>query len=160
MCSVVLRLPSPVLSSGTEDPERWTPVDARELKDNFALVAANGIDVAEYFYADLFARSPQLRPMFPAAMARQHEVLLAALSQIVASVDDPDALVPFLQDLGRRHHGFGVIADHYTPVGASLLATLAHFSGAAWNADLERDWTAAYGVVAQVMTEAAAEPVS
>lgn len=135
-------------------------MDAQKLKDNFALVGANGIDVAEYFYADLFARDPQLRPMFPASMARQHEVLLAALSQIVSSVDDPDTLVPFLRDLGKRHHGFGVDADHYAPVGASLLATLAYFSGPEWNADLERDWTAAYGVVAKVMTEAAAESVS
>ncbi|MFA1549484.1 globin domain-containing protein [Actinomadura chokoriensis] len=135
-------------------------MDARKLKDNFALVGANGVDVAEYFYADLFSRSPQLRSMFPVAMSRQHEVLLAALSQIVSSVDDPDALVPFLRDLGRRHRGFGVAADHYAPVGASLLATLGHFSGPAWNADLERDWTAAYGVVSKVMTEAAAEPVS
>lgn len=135
-------------------------MDARKLKDNFSLVGANGVDVADYFYADLFARAPQLRSMFPAAMSKQHEVLLAALSQIVASVDDPDALVPFLRDLGRRHHGFGVIAEHYAPVGASLIATLAHFSGPAWSEDLERDWTAAYGVVARVMTEAAAEPVA
>ena len=135
-------------------------VDPQKLKDNFALVGANGVDVAEYFYADLFAREPQLRPMFPAAMARQHEVLLAALSQIVSSVDDAEALVPFLQDLGRRHHGFGVSGDHYAPVGVSLLATLAYFSGDEWNADLERDWADAYGLVAKVMTEAAAEPVS
>lgn len=75
-------------------------MDTGKLKDNFALVGANGVDVADYFYADLFAREPQLRSMFPAAMARQHEVLLAALSQIVSSVDDTDALVPFLRDLG------------------------------------------------------------
>ncbi|SFN07804.1 MULTISPECIES: globin domain-containing protein [Actinomadura] len=136
------------------------PVDTGKLKDNFALVGANGVDVADYFYADLFAREPQLRSMFPAAMAKQHEVLLAALSQIVSSVDDTDALVPFLRDLGRRHHGFGVVADHYAPVGASLLATLAYFSGPAWSEDLERDWAAAYGLVAKVMSEAAAEPVS
>ncbi|MFD0541409.1 globin domain-containing protein [Actinomadura luteofluorescens] len=117
-------------------------MDPQKLKDNFALVATNGLDVAEYFYADLFARDPQLRRMFPASMAKQHEVLIAALSQIVSTVDDPDALVPFLTDLGRRHHGFGVVAEHYAPVGASLLATLAHFSGPEWNADLERDWTA------------------
>lgn len=136
------------------------PVDPQKLKDNFALVGANGTDVAEYFYADLFAREPQLRSMFPAAMAKQHEVLLAALAQIVSTVDDTDALVPFLRDLGRRHHGFGVVRDHYGPVGASLLATLAYFSGHEWNEDLERDWTAAYELVAKVMTEAAAEPVS
>lgn len=136
------------------------PVDARKLKDNFALVGANGVDVAEYFYADLFACAPQLRSMFPAAMAKQHEVLLAALSRIVDSVDDPTALIPFLQDLGRRHRGFGVVAEHYTLVGASLLATLAYFSGPAWTEDLERDWTAAYGLVAEVMMEATAEPAS
>ncbi|GGT95577.1 globin domain-containing protein [Actinomadura livida] len=131
-------------------------MDPQKLKDNFALVGANGIEVAEYFYADLFAREPGLRPMFPVAMAKQHEVLLAALAQIVSSVDDPDTLVPFLRDLGRHHHGFGVTGDHYAPVGASLLATLAYFSGPEWNEDLERDWTAAYGLVAKVMTEAVA----
>jgi len=41
-------------------------------------------------------------------------------------------------------------------VGASLLATLEHFDDE-WNADLAQDWTAAYGLVAQVMVEAAQE---
>ncbi|WUH96911.1 globin domain-containing protein [Spirillospora sp. NBC_00431] len=135
-------------------------MDPQKLKDNFALVGANGVDVAEYFYADLFAREPQLRSMFPAAMSRQYEMILGALTQIVATVDDHDRLVPFLRDLGRRHHGFGVLDDHYAPVGASLLATLAYFSGPGWTEDLERDWTAAYGIVAKVMSEAAAELVS
>ncbi|TYK48334.1 hypothetical protein FXF68_22110 [Actinomadura decatromicini] len=133
------------------------PMDPRKLKDNFALVGANGVDVAEFFYADLFARAPQLRSMFPAGMGRQHEVLLGALSRIVSSVDDPDTLVPFLRDLGERHVGFGVTAEHYAPVGASLLATLAYFTGPGWDAELERDWTAAYGLVTDVMTGAAAE---
>ncbi|MEV5827428.1 globin domain-containing protein [Spirillospora sp. NPDC052242] len=135
-------------------------MDARRLKENFALVGGNGIDVAEYFYADLFEKNPQLRSLFSGAMAKQHEKLLTALSHIVESVDDEAELVPYLRDLGRRHTGFGVAAEYYPHVGASLIATLAHFSGPAWNADLERDWTAAYGVVAQVMQEAAAEPVA
>jgi hemoglobin-like flavoprotein len=136
------------------------PVDVQKLKDNFALVGANGVDVAEYFYADLFAREPGLRRLFPAGMTRQYEVLLGALTQVVSSVDDHDTLVPYLEDLGRRHHGFGVLREHYAPVGASLLATLAYFSGPEWNDDLERDWTAAYGLVTEVMAGAAAELVS
>jgi len=42
-------------------------------------------------------------------------------------------------------------------VGASLVATLAHFNGPAWTPELAADWSAAYGRVAQVMIEAAAE---
>jgi NAD(P)H-flavin reductase len=63
--------------------------------------------------------------------------------------------VPFLQGLGRDHRKFGTLGEHYPAVGASLLATLAHFNGTAWDEDLARDWTEAYTVIAQVMTEAA-----
>jgi hemoglobin-like flavoprotein len=132
-------------------------MDAQRLKDNFAQVAEHGLEVADYFYADLFERNPGYRSLFPASMARQHQVLLEALSQIVAWVDNADELVPYLQDLGRRHHGFGVTAGHYPEVGASLVATLRYFSGPAWDQDLEKDWVAAYGVVAEVMTKAGEE---
>jgi hemoglobin-like flavoprotein len=132
-------------------------MDPQRLKKNFALVGGSGEDVAAYFYADLFEREPALRGMFPTSMAKQQEKLLAALSHIVSLLDDAPALVPFLQDLGRRHNGFGVVSDHYPQVGASLLATLAYFSGPDWNDELEQDWAAAYGLAAQVMSEAAAE---
>ncbi|RJL34176.1 globin domain-containing protein [Bailinhaonella thermotolerans] len=132
-------------------------MDGQRLKDNFALVAANGAEVAAFFYADLFRRRPDLRPLFPASMTRQHEVLLGALSRIVGLVDRPGELVPYLRELGRAHQGFGVLADHYPEVGASLLATLAHFSGPGWSDALEADWAEAYGLVAKVMAGAGRE---
>jgi hemoglobin-like flavoprotein len=132
-------------------------MDAQRLKDNFAQVADHGMEVADYFYADLFERNPGYRSLFPASMARQHQVLLEALAQIVGWVDDADRLVPYLQDLGRRHHGFGVNAEHYPEVGASLVATLRYFSGPSWGPELEKDWVAAYGVVAEVMVKAGDE---
>jgi hemoglobin-like flavoprotein len=132
-------------------------MNVQRLKDNFALVAGHGLDVADYFYADLFERNPGYRSLFPASMARQHKVLLEALSQIVAWVDDTEELVPYLQRLGRDHRGFGVTSEHFPEVGASLVATLRHFSGPAWDQDLEKDWVAAYGVVADVMVKAGAE---
>jgi hemoglobin-like flavoprotein len=132
-------------------------MDPQRLKANFALVGEKGEDVAAYFYADLFARNPDLRKLFPPTMDRQHEKLLVALSQIVAHVDDTDRLVPYLRDLGRLHDAYGVISAHYPEVGASLLATLEHFSGPAWNEDLRRDWATAYGLVSQVMLEGSAE---
>jgi hemoglobin-like flavoprotein len=132
-------------------------MNAQGLKDNFVLVAGHGMDVADYFYADLFERNPGYRSLFPASMARQHQVLLEALSQIVAWVDDTEQLVPYLQRLGRDHRGFGVTPEQFPEVGASLIATLRHFSGPAWDQGLEKDWVAAYGVVADVMVTAGAE---
>jgi hemoglobin-like flavoprotein len=132
-------------------------MDPQRLKDNFSQVAGHGLEVAEYFYADLFQRNPGYRSLFPASMARQNEVLLQALAQIVAWVDNTDELVPYLQELGRAHRGFGVTAAHYPEVGASLVSTLRYFSGPSWTAELEKDWVAAYGVVSEVMTQAAGQ---
>lgn len=132
-------------------------MDAQRLKDNFAAVAGQGDAVALFFYSDLFVRNPHLRDMFPIGMTGQRDKLLRALGQVVAKADDLPALVPFLRQLGRDHRRFGIVAEHYPHVGASLLATLRHFSGAAWSEDVESDWNAAYSLVAKVMLEAADE---
>jgi hemoglobin-like flavoprotein len=131
-------------------------MNAARLKDNFSQVAGHGLDVADYFYADLFERNPEYRSLFPASMNQQHKLLLDALAQIVAWVDNTEELVPYLERLGQAHRGFGVTEAHFPEVGASLIATLRHFSGPAWDADLEKDWTDAYGVVAGVMVGAGA----
>ena len=95
--------------------------------------------------------------MFPVSMAGQRDKLLNALGRIVPDVSSHDTLLPFLRGLGRDHRKFGTVAEHYPAVGASLIATLKHFNGPSWTEDLAQDWTEAYGVIAQVMTDAAAE---
>jgi NAD(P)H-flavin reductase/hemoglobin-like flavoprotein len=132
-------------------------VDEQRLKESFARVSGYGDEVPLFFYSHLFISHPELREMFPVSMSAQRDKLLNALVRVVSDVSNHDALVPFLQGLGRDHRKFGTLAEHYPAVGASLLATLAHFNGTAWNSDLARDWTEAYTVIAQVMTEAAAE---
>ncbi|MGW4883888.1 globin domain-containing protein [Streptomyces murinus] len=108
-----------------------------------------------YFYSYLFLIAPEVRPMFPVAMGAQRDRLVAALGRIVAEADDPDRLIPFLQQLGRDHRRFQVIARHYDAVGQSLLATLAYFLGEAWTPELQRGWTDAYSLVARTMIQAA-----
>src|SRR5215831_9387536 len=110
-----------------------------------------------FFYSDLFLRHPGTRDLFPVSMAAQRDRLLHALGRIVADVKHFDALREYLQDLGREHRKFGAIAEYYPYVGASLLATLAHFNGPAWTPELATDWKAAYDLIAQVMIGAAAE---
>jgi NAD(P)H-flavin reductase/hemoglobin-like flavoprotein len=116
----------------------------------------HGDAVALFFYSDLFLRHPETRDLFPVSMTVMRDRLINALGRIVADVDRLAELTPFLQQLGRDHRKFGALADHFGPVGESLLATLAHFSGEDWTPDLAAQWTAAYQLVAQVMSDAAA----
>ncbi|MGA3564541.1 globin domain-containing protein [Melissospora conviva] len=130
-------------------------MDVARLKQSWNLVASHGDQVPLYFYSLLFLANPDIRQMFPTNMAGQRDRLFTALGHIVTNVDQVDRLVGFLQDLGADHRKFAVAPEHYPAVGEALLGTLAHFSGDEWSEELAEDWAAAYGLVAQVMTEAA-----
>jgi NAD(P)H-flavin reductase/hemoglobin-like flavoprotein len=129
-------------------------VDIPAMRASFAKAAAHGDEAPLWFYSHLFLTHPETRDLFPVSMARQRDRLFAALGEIVDLVDDLDRLVPMLQQLGRDHRKFGTVAEHYPAVGASLLATLAHFDDE-WDDALAASWSEAYGLVADVMVEAA-----
>ncbi|HET9996820.1 MAG TPA: globin domain-containing protein, partial [Nocardioides sp.] len=131
-------------------------MDIPAMRANFAKAAATGDEAPLYFYSHLFLSHPETRAMFPVSMAHQRDRLFSALGDVVARVDDLDALVPILQQLGRDHRKFGTLSAHYPAVGASLLATLEHFDDE-WSPELAKDWTDAYTLVAEVMVAAADE---
>ncbi len=130
-------------------------LDIVRLRENFAHVATHGDELPLFFYSDLFIKHPEVRDLFPISMASQRGHLVDALVKIVSHVDSVDDLTAFLQGLGRDHRKFGAVAEHYDAVGASLLATLEHFSGPTWTPELAGDWAAAYELIGSVMTEAA-----
>ena len=130
-------------------------MDTTLLKSSWSEVVAAGDDVPLYFYSHLFLSHPDLREMFPIQMSGQRDKLVAALGQVVSNVDQLEEAVPFLEQLGRDHRRFSVVADHYSAVGASLLATLRKFLGPDWTEEMASSWSEAYGVVAKVMVSAA-----
>jgi hemoglobin-like flavoprotein len=130
-------------------------VDAARIKATWAKASALGDAVPAFFYAVLFVAHPELRDLFPVSMAAQRDRLFGALGRVVSQVDNADALVPYVAQLGRDHRRFDVRPEHYPAVGQALLTTLEHFLGDEWTPDVAADWQAAYGVLAQVMVEAA-----
>jgi hemoglobin-like flavoprotein len=142
-------------SAGRGDPEEGTQLDGAGLRRNFADVVAHGDDVPKYFYSDLFVKHPEARDMFPVSAQAQRGHFVHALAKIVSNVDSPSDLTMFLEALGRDHRRFGAGAEHYDAVGASLLATLEHFSGPSWTPELRSGWRAAYEHVGSVMAGAA-----
>jgi hemoglobin-like flavoprotein len=130
-------------------------MDTAALKASWANVAAAGDDVPLYFYSHLFLSHPEVRGMFPIQMSGQRDKLVAALGAVVSNVDEIDNVVPLLEQLGRDHRRFSVVTEHYSAVGASLLATLKKFLGHMWTPDLADTWAQAYGLVAKVMVAAA-----
>jgi NAD(P)H-flavin reductase/hemoglobin-like flavoprotein len=113
--------------------------------------------VTSYFYALLFVAHPEFRELFPAAMNFQRDRLLKALLTAANLLDDPGALVAYLQDLGRGHRKYGTTPGQYPAVGEALLGALARYAERTWDAETQGAWVRAYTRISQVMIDAAAE---
>lgn len=130
-------------------------MDVARLKASWEAAAEHGVQLPLFFYSTLFLDNPSVRDMFPPAMAGQRDKLVAALGNVVSNIEELDSVIPMVQQLGRDHRKFGVLAEHYPVVGNALLATLEYFLGDQWTPALAADWAEAYGVVANVMLDAA-----
>jgi hemoglobin-like flavoprotein len=128
-----------------------TPGQIGIVRETFAAVAPVADHAAQRFYAKLFERDPGLRALFPSDMGRQRVALMRVIGVAVERLDRLDDLLPAVEDLGRRHAGYGVRVHHYAVVGEALLDTLRERLGAAFTTEAETAWRAAYGLLATTM---------
>ena len=125
------------------------------VQESFAAVMPIADDAAALFYRRLFELDPSLERMFKGDMTEQRRKLVQMLTAAVKGLDRLDQLVPVVEELGRRHVGYGVADAHYDTVGAALLWTLEKGLGSAFTPEVRDAWVAVYGLLAGTMKNAA-----
>ena len=130
------------------------------VQESFAAVMPIADDAAALFYRRLFELDPSLERMFKGDMTEQRRKLVQMLTAAVKGLDRLDQLVPVVEELGRRHVGYGVADAHYDTVGAALLWTLEKGLGNAFTPEVKDAWIAVYGLLAGTMKNAAIESLA
>ncbi|MFI1773355.1 globin family protein [Thalassobellus citreus] len=128
------------------------------VQESFEKVKPIAATAAEIFYSKLFELDPALKPLFPSgeeAMKTQGNKLMTMLAAAVAGLSNLEALVPVLQNLGKKHVEYRVEPSHYNTVGAALLGTLSAGLGDDFTPEVEEAWTSVYTTMSTVMIEAA-----
>lgn len=112
------------------------------------------------FYERLFEKYPAVRPLFNTPPEEQHKKLMASIAAIVASVTNPDVMLPYLRAMGIRHNAYKTEDAHYPAVAENLLAVFEeHLSQEGeWTDEMRTHWATALNVIADVMIEAAHNP--
>ena len=135
------------------------PMSAQEIRlvrQNFSQAASEPGVVAAIFYKRLFELDPALRPLFRKDMVEQGRKLMQMIDSAVALLDRPQALMPTLEGLGRRHAGYGVRDEHYDTVEVALILTLQQGLGPAFTREARSAWIALFDLIAGAMKRAAA----
>ena len=134
-----------------------TPRQVELVQQSFEKIAPIADVAASLFYARLFELDPSLRRLFSGDMKKQGTMLMSMIGAAVRGLSNPNALLPVLTMLGRRHAGYGVVDAHYTTVAQALLWTLEQGMGADFTPELRNAWVAAYTLMATVMQQGARE---
>lgn len=137
-----------------------TPEEIALVQGSWQKVVPIKDTAAELFYGKLFELDPTLRPLFVSDIKEQGRKLMTMISLAVNGLTRLDTLVPAVQDLGRRHVGYGVKDEHYATVATALVWTLEQGLGAAFTPDVKAAWVKTYGVLAGTMKSAAAAEVA
>jgi hemoglobin-like flavoprotein len=134
-----------------------TPRQVELVQQSWAKVVPIKDEAAQIFYAKLFDANPGLQLLFKGDMAEQGRELMSMITTAVNGLSRLDAIVPAVQDLGRRHKEYGVGDGDYDTVGAALIDTLRVGLGADFTDEVMAAWIATYGVLAGTMRAAAAD---
>jgi hemoglobin-like flavoprotein len=133
-----------------------TPDQISMVQTSFKKVVPIADTAADLFYDRLFEIAPDVRSMFPDDITDQKKKLIAMLATAVTNLHQVEAILPAVENLGKRHVAYGVTAKHYEPVGAALLWTLEQGLGPDFTPPVKAAWTEAYMTLSGAMQGAAA----
>ena len=113
---------------------------------------------AALFYGQLFELDPSLRSMFKGDMVEQGRKLMMIINTAVNSLDNLGPILGAVEEMGRRHVGYGVTEAHYDTVGSALIWTLGKGLGEQFTPAVRDAWVETYTTLASAMKQAAYAP--
>jgi len=133
-----------------------TPEYIELVQTSWARIKPFSDKAAELFYGKLFELKPAYRDLFPEDMAEQGRKLMAMINTAVNSLNNLAAVVPAVEEMGKRHVDYGVKDEDYDVVGDALLWTLAAGLADDFTDEVKAAWTETYVLLATTMKNAAA----
>jgi hemoglobin-like flavoprotein len=132
-----------------------TPEQIALVQSSFTELIPIFDSAARFFYHRLFQLDPGLRRLFKGDMQEQGRKLMEMLGVAVRGLDQADALIAPLRNLGGRHVEYGVTSRDYETMGSALIATLEAELGPKFTEETRDAWIAVYNLLASVMQERA-----
>ncbi|MEZ5824639.1 MAG: hypothetical protein R3C97_07830 [Geminicoccaceae bacterium] len=127
--------------------------DIALVKASFAQAAARMDEIADKFYGRLFELDPTARNLFAEDLGPQKK-LIGVLVYAVENLHRSDVLAPAVE-ARRPSRRLPCRGEALRDGGRSPDLEFEDTFGAAWSADLEHAWTAAYTSIATAMQDAA-----
>ena len=127
------------------------------IREGFAAVSARPDVFASELYEDFFAANPRYRRYFATDADRRDAKTVETATRIVAELDKPGTLLPYLRKLALEYRKYGVREAHYRAFAGSVMTALERTIGESWTFEAAEAWVDELTMVASAMLGIAAE---
>jgi hemoglobin-like flavoprotein len=135
------------------------PQTAALVRDSWAELVPMRKQVCADFYQRLFARYPELRPLFKGDLAHQTALFVTMINTVVSALENREPVVPLIKTVGARHAGYGVADADYDKFAEVLLDSFALALGERFSPAVRAAWVEVYADLAHTMRQGAEEAV-
>ncbi|MBB4826926.1 nitric oxide dioxygenase [Sporosarcina luteola] len=121
------------------------------VKSTVPVLEQHGKTITTTFYKNMFAAHPELLDIFNHAnqsKGRQQTALANTVLAAAKYIDNLEAIVPAVVQIGHKHRSLGIQPDQYPIVGHHLLGAIKEVLGDAATPEILEAWGEAYGVIA------------
>ncbi|MEW8986326.1 MAG: NO-inducible flavohemoprotein [Bacillus sp. (in: firmicutes)] len=121
------------------------------IKSTVPVLEQHGEAITTRFYELMFGNHPELLNIFNHAnqkQGRQQKALASAVYAAAMYIDNLEAIIPVVKQIGHKHRSLGIKPEHYPIVGKHLLLAIKDVLGEAATDEIIDAWGKAYGVIA------------
>ena len=123
------------------------------IKSTVPALKAHGLDITTKFYKNMFEQNPEVKSLFnmdKQESGEQPKALAMSILAAAQNIDNLEAIMPVVKNIGAVHCNANVKAEHYPIVGKHLLSTIKEVLGDAATDEVLEAWGKTYEVLAKV----------
>ncbi|MBE2898365.1 flavohemoprotein [Pasteurellaceae bacterium 20609_3] len=121
------------------------------IKATVPALEAHGTTITKTFYHNMFNDHPELLNIFNKtnqARGQQPTALATTVLAAAKHIDNLEAILDHVIQIGHKHRALEIHAEHYPIVGKHLLGAIKEVLGEAATPEILDAWAKAYGVIA------------
>ncbi len=127
----------------------FTPEEISLIQTSFLKICET--NCWEIHYNRLFELDPEAVKLFKGDIKDQQHRIMTMMKTVVEGLNNPQIIIPAVQELGKRHYEYNVKDEHYEIFKESLLYAIEKVLADEFTPELKSAWTKFYDVLADVM---------
>lgn len=127
----------------------FTKEEINVIQDTFKKVQFT--DCWKLLYDKLFELDPGSAKLFKGDIGDQQHRIMNMMKTVSEGLNNPNIILPAIQDLGKRHSDYGVEEKQYETFKTALFYALKTITGNEWNEQTEKIWDKFYQILVAVM---------